>query len=259
MKEPKTLLTFAGHDPSGGAGAGLDLRVFERLGFRGAAVLTSVTAQDAARVRRVHHLPPALVRSQYEALVGEVAPAGIKVGMAGSLDNLRMVARILGRHPDIPKVVDTVFASSSGAALLEKRAVASFLQVMRGAASLLTPNLGEASVLTGRSVKTVEDMKESARSIGESGGIPCLVKGGHLAGAAVDVLWDGRDLHIFGHARVNADVHGTGCFLSAAILAYLATGCLLPQACRRAIALTVRTIRRSVPAGGGRRVFPDPL
>lgn len=259
MKKSKILLSIAGHDPSGGAGAGLDLRVFERLGFRGAAVLTSVTAQDAARVRRVHHLPAAMVKSQYEALSGETALAGIKVGMAGSLKNLEMVARILRRNQGIPRVVDPVFLSSSGAALLEKRAVASFLQVMRGAASLLTPNLAEASSLSGRPVKTLDDMKEAARAIWGSGRIPCLVKGGHLPGTAADVLWDGREFHVFRHARVNADVHGTGCFLSAAILAHLAKGRGLPEACRLAVALTVRTLRRAVPAAGRRRVFPFPL
>src|SRR5512135_1908730 len=159
MKNTKTLLTIAGHDPSGGAGAGLDLRVFERLGFRGAAVLTAVTAQDAVSVKQVHHLPPALVRSQYRALAGRTALAGIKVGMAGSLENLEAAAGILGRHRGLPRVVDPVFLSSSGAALLEKKAAASFLRVIRGTASLLTPNLGEAAVLAGRRVETVEDMK----------------------------------------------------------------------------------------------------
>ena len=259
MKPSKSLLSIAGYDPSGGAGVVLDLRVFERLGFRGAAALTSVTAQDAARVRAVHHLPSALVRSQYQALTGEFEFAGIKVGMAGTLDNLEAIARILRRNDAVPRVVDPVFVSSSGAALLEKRAMGSFLRVIRGAASLLTPNLGEASALAGRPVKTIEDMKDAARAIWESGRIPCLVKGGHLMGAAADVLWDGKTLHLFRHARLDADVHGTGCFLSAAILGHLAGGYGLPEACRRAIALTVRAIRRAVPAGGGRRVFPHSL
>lgn len=253
------LLSIAGYDPSGGAGVILDIRVFERLGFRGAGVLTSVTAQDAARVTRVHHLPAALVRSQFEALSGEIRLAGIKVGMAGSLDNLETIAWILRGNDAIPRVVDPVFVSSSGAALLEKRAVPGFLHVLKGAASLLTPNLGEASALTGRRVKTIDDMKDAARGIWESGRIPCLVKGGHLEGAAADVLWDGRKLQVFRHARVDADVHGTGCFLSAAILGHLAGGCGLAEACRRAIALTVRAMRRAVPAGGGRRVFRFPL
>jgi hydroxymethylpyrimidine/phosphomethylpyrimidine kinase len=255
----KNLLSIAGYDPSGGAGVSLDLRVFNNLGFRGAGVLTSVTAQNTSRVEAVFHLPVGLVRKQYLALNREMQFAGIKVGMVGSLENLAGVARILAAHPAIPRVIDPVLRSSSGALLLERKAVAKFLELLKGKASLVTPNLDEASALSRLRVKSVDDMKEAARRIQESSLVPCLVKGGHLEGEAVDVLCDGGNLKVFRHVRVIKSVHGTGCFLSAAILGCLAGGCGLEEACRRGIALTARGIRKSAPADKGRTVFSFPL
>jgi hydroxymethylpyrimidine/phosphomethylpyrimidine kinase len=255
----KNLLSIAGYDPSGGAGVTLDLRVFEHFGFRGFGVLTAVTAQDARRVEAVCSLPATVVRRQMRVLGRGRRIAGIKVGMAGSLENLAAVARILAAHPAIPRVVDPVFRSSSGARLLEKGAIPEFLSLLGGKASLITPNLDEAAALSGARVETVEGMKEAARRIHEASRVPCLVKGGHLRGEAVDVLWDGRTFTIFRHARLRRNVHGTGCFLTAAILAGLAGGRGLEDACRGGIALTVRGIRKSAPAGGGRRVFVFPL
>lgn len=255
----QNLLSIAGYDPSGGAGVSLDVRIFEHFGFRGFGVLTAVTAQDARRVEGVCDLPAGIVRRQMRALSRGRRFAGIKVGMAGSLENLAAVARILAAHPAIPRVVDPVFRSSSGARLLEKKAVPAFLDLLRGKASLLTPNLDEASALSGVRAVTVDAMREAAVRIFEASRVPCLVKGGHLRGQAVDVLYDGRRLRLFRHARLDRDVHGTGCFLASAILGGLAAGHGLEEACRRAIALTARGIRNSAPAGGGRRVFVFPL
>jgi hydroxymethylpyrimidine kinase/phosphomethylpyrimidine kinase len=175
--------------------------------------------------------------------------------MLGSRENLAAVSRILGAHPGLPRVVDPVLRSTSGFRLLEARGAAEFLRLLRGSASLLTPNLDEASALAGLRVGSVEAMKEAARRIAGECGVPCLVKGGHLRGEVADVLHDGRELSVFRHRRLRRSVHGTGCFLSAAILGYLADGLGLEEACGRGIALTARSIGRSVAAGRGRRVF----
>jgi hydroxymethylpyrimidine/phosphomethylpyrimidine kinase len=259
VRMPKNLLSIAGYDPSGGAGVFLDCRVFEHLGFRGFGVLTAVTAQDARRVEAVFSLPAGLIRRQFGALSARRQFAGLKVGMAGSLENLTAVIRILAAHPDIPRVVDPVFRSSSGAWLLEKKALPRFLGLLKGKASLITPNLDEASALAGIEVQTIDRMKEAAGRIHARCLVPCLVKGGHLKGEAVDVLCDGNGFKTFRHARVNKDVHGTGCFLSAAILGGLAAGNGLEKACRRGIALTTRAIRKSASAGEGRRIFVFPF
>jgi len=253
------LISIAGYDPSGGAGVGHDIRVFGHLGFRGAGILTSVTAQNAAEMKKAFHLPPGIVRSQYEALAGGTRFGGIKTGMTGTLENLAAAARILAANPSLPRVVDPVFKSSSGVELLEKRAVPRFLELIKGRASLITPNLDEAMALTGFRIRTVGDMKEAARRIHRSGLVPCLVKGGHLRGEAVDVLFDGRGFAVFRHEKIGKRVHGTGCFLSAAILGYLAGGRDLEEACRRAIGLTVQSIRKAAPAGKGGAAFSFPL
>lgn len=255
----KNLLSIAGYDPSGGAGVGLDIQVFRHLGFRGSGILTSVTAQNAAKMKKAFHLPPGLVLSQYEALAEGTRFVGIKTGMMGTLENLAAAARILAANPSIPRVVDPVFRSSSGTVLLEKRAVPRFLGLMKSKASLITPNLDEASALTGLLIRTVEDMKEAALRICRSGLVPCLVKGGHLRGEVVDVLFDGQDFAVFRHERLDKRVHGTGCFLSAALLGYLAGGRGLEEACCRAIGLTVRGIRKAAPTGEGRAAFLFPL
>jgi hydroxymethylpyrimidine/phosphomethylpyrimidine kinase len=255
----KKLLSIAGYDPSGGAGVGLDIRVFEYLGFRGLGVLTSATAQNAAKVIQAFHLPGGFVLCQFKALAAETRFSGIKVGMAGTLENLAAIARILASNPSIPRVIDPVFRSSSGAPLLEKKAIPRFLEIVKGKSSLITPNLDEASALSGIRVRTVGDMKEAARRIYEAGLVPCLVKGGHLRGRAVDVLFDGQDFAVFRHARIRKRVHGTGCFLSAAILAYLAGGRDLDKACRLGMGLTGLAIRKAVPAGKGRAFFSFPF
>lgn len=252
----KDLVSIAGYDPSGGAGVLLDLAVFERLGYRGFGVLTAVTAQTAARVARVHPVAPEAVVGQFESLAGTRPVAGIKVGMLATAANLAAVAGLLARRKVVPRVVDPVLRATSGADLLRRRAWPLFLDAFRGRIDLLTPNLDEAGIFTGRRPESVTGMRDAARAIGRAVRAACLVKGGHLEGRAVDVLWDGRTAAVFEHPRHgSSDVHGTGCFLSAAVVGYLAGGLGLEEACVRAIALTTESIRDSLPADGGRRVF----
>ncbi len=254
----ENLLTIAGYDPSGGAGALLDLAVFESFGFRGLGVLTSVTAQSPARVAAVHHLPARVLTGQYETLAGAFDIAGIKVGMLGTAANLAAAARILSGNPAVPRIVDPVLRSSSGALLLEKKAWPLILPLLRERASLLTPNLDEAAALAGFEVRTVEDMREAARRIHRTSRVPCLVKGGHLAGRPVDILFDGRRFRAFEHPRSGRDAHGTGCFLSSSILVFLVRGRPLEDACARGIERTTRAIRAAVPSPERRPVMaPD--
>jgi hydroxymethylpyrimidine/phosphomethylpyrimidine kinase len=252
----KTLLSIAGHDPSGGAGALLDVAVFRMLGFHGAAVLTAITSQGPAGVRGLEPLGPAALLAQYRTLVRDVDLAGIKVGMAATAANLAAIGRILGRHEGLPRVVDPVIRSSSGAWLLEKNAVPGLLEAVRKRASVLTPNLAEAGRLTGRKVGSVEEMTEAARLLFDRTNVPCLVTGGHLAGEAVNVLYDGRRTSFFAKKKIPKDVHGTGCFFSAALLGFLVRGCSLRRACASATDLTYEAIRAAAPQGRGRPVIP---
>jgi len=256
---PPVLVSIAGLDPSGGAGVILDLHVIEGLGFRGAAVVTAVTAQTAAGVRAWRPLPSVMVRKQFDALAEDLKIAGIKVGMLGSGANLRVVAGLLGRSCSVPRVVDPVLRASSGAWLLDRRAAGSLLKAISGRATLITPNLAEASLLTGHTLRSVDQMKAAARGVFEHHGIPCLIKGGRLPGRFVDVLYDGREHALFVHARSGRDVHGTGCFLSSAILGFLTRGRTLHEACHLGIELTSEARSRAVRVGRGRPVFLFPL
>ncbi len=254
----KNLLSIGGFDPSAGAGVLLDTAVFHSLGFRGHAILTALTAQNSRKVRKVLPLPAAFLELQYRILAEEFRPEGIKAGMIASAENLEVVTEIFARNKDIPRVVDPVFRSSSGARLLEKKGVQHYLRALGGKVSLITPNLEEAAVLTGRPVRTLADMRLAASGIHDKSGIPCLVKGGHLKGRTVDVLFDGRLIHDFPHKRIRKDIHGTGCFLASAILAFLAKGYGLVDGCRQGIAITHRSMGRAVRLGRERWVFSPP-
>jgi hydroxymethylpyrimidine/phosphomethylpyrimidine kinase len=251
----KNLVSIAGWDPSAGAGAVLDLRVFERLGHRGFGVLTAVTAQNPQRVSAVFPLPARAVSGQFERLADGIAVGGIKVGMLATLANLRAVARILEVRGLVPRVIDPILRSGSGALLLERKAWPVFLEAVAGRADLITPNLGEAAALARRPVRNLDEMRLAAEKIHRRSGIPCLVKGGHLESQAVDILFDGRAFSVFPHPRLPREVHGTGCFLASAILGYLADGRPLKEACGLGIFRVGRAIRSAVAAGGGQWVF----
>ncbi|MGZ5468578.1 MAG: bifunctional hydroxymethylpyrimidine kinase/phosphomethylpyrimidine kinase [Candidatus Aminicenantales bacterium] len=251
----KDLISIAGWDPSAGAGVLLDLRVFERLGQRGFGVLTAVTAQSPERVGGVFPLPARAVAGQFESLAAGLDIGGIKIGMLATSANLKAVARILEKHTGLPRVIDPVLRSSSGALLLEKKAWPRFLEAVEGRASLITPNLAEAAALTGRPVRNVAEMRSAAEKFHLRSGIPCLVKGGHLEGQAVDILFDGSEFSAFAHPKLARSVHGTGCYLSSAILCYLAEGRPLKEACGLGIFRVGRAIRAAVPGGKDVWVF----
>ncbi len=251
----KDLVSIAGWDPSAGAGVLLDLRVFERLGQRGFGILAAVTAQSPERVGGVFPVPARAVADQFESLTAGLRVGGIKVGMLATSANLKAVARILAKHDCLPRVIDPVLQSSSGALLLEKKAWPRFLETVEGKASLITPNLVEAAVLAGHPVRNVAEMRAAAEKIQRRSGIPCLVKGGHLEGQAVDILFDGNEFSAFAHEKRPRNVHGTGCYLSSAILCYLAQGRPLKEACGLGIVRVARAIRAAVPGGKGVWVF----
>jgi hydroxymethylpyrimidine/phosphomethylpyrimidine kinase len=255
----RTLLSLAGYDPSAGAGLLLDLSVFQRLGFHGAGVATALTVQNTLRVRGVYVVRAAQVDEQYRMLRKDLVLAGLKVGMIGSRQNLRLIGRILSENANVPRVIDPVFRASSGAWLLDQKAVPLFLASIRDRASIITPNLGEASLLTGITVRTQKDMADAARMIFDKSGIPCLIKGGHLRGPITDLFFDGRDFRLYRHPRAAKRVRGTGCFLSASLLGFLVEGYAPARACGLAIGLTLRAIRRARKIGRGPAVITFPL
>jgi hydroxymethylpyrimidine/phosphomethylpyrimidine kinase len=255
----RIALSIAGSDPTGGAGLQLDLQVFRALGVHGAGVVTALTVQDTAKVHRVLPAFPSVVLEQLRALLADLRPQAIKLGMLASDDVLRAVALGLdaarGARP--PLVIDPLLRASDGGLLLERRAWAGLLGLMKGAA-LVTPNLPEAEALAGIDVSTRRGVEQAARwFVAEAGAEAALVKGGHRDGDADDCLarraGDGIALAWLPGERIaGALVHGTGCALSAAIAAGLARGDTLDAALARARVFVRDAIAKAETVGAGR-------
>lgn len=231
-------LTVAGSDSGGGAGIQADLATFAALGVHGATVITCITAQNPTAVTAVQPVRPDVVRSQLEAVAGELEPAAIKTGMLYSAAIIRVVADFLGAWgKDRPAVVvDPVMVATSGARLLRDSAVRILEERLLPLARLVTPNLDEARILAGFEVRDLDGLRRASRVIRDRYGCAALVKGGHLAGpTAVDVFWDGSREWVLEAPRVlGVSSHGTGCTYSAAIAAHLACGSSTAAAVRRA-------------------------
>ena len=244
-------LTIAGSDPTGGAGLQLDLQVFALHGVHGMAVPTALTVQTTKGVRRTSPVFPSVVAEQISALLDDVRPHALKLGMLATDDVLLAVANALDRHA-IPRVVDPVFRASDGSFLLEQRALGNLVERLIHGAALVTPNLSEAEALTGET-----DPERAARAFLELGAEAALVKGGHAEGPPDDYLATraGTGVWLRGTRSDVGPVHGTGCALSAAITARLARGESLEPAVRAAKDWVARAIAESVALGKGARIL----
>ena len=245
-------LTVGGSDSGGGAGIQADLKTFHAFEVFGTTAITCITAQNPNRVSSVQALKPRIVVEQMDRVFEAFRIGGAKTGMLYSAAIVETVADGFARRKFRNLVVDPVMVASSGAVLLKKNAIAALKTDLFPQAAVVTPNLAEAEVLWRRSVCTLDDLRESARTLADRYGVPFLVKGGHLLGArrAVDVLFDGRCLHEF-HAAVvpNVKTHGTGCTFSAAIAANLALGYNLCESTTRAKRFITRAIRDALKVG----------
>jgi hydroxymethylpyrimidine/phosphomethylpyrimidine kinase len=245
-------LTIAGSDSGGGAGIQADLKTFSAFRVFGMSVITAVTAQNSLGVQGVENLPPAFVAQQMRSVLSDFGADAAKCGMLSTAPIIEAVAATLGEHPVEKLVVDPVMVAKSGDPLLEAGARRALVTRILPLALVVTPNLPEAEVLAGIPVAARADMEEAARRIHRLGPRHVLVKGGHLKGEAVDLLWDGRNITAFTAPRVDSpNTHGTGCTFSAAIAAGLARGRPLGDAIREAKAYVTRAIRDGFTAGRG--------
>jgi hydroxymethylpyrimidine/phosphomethylpyrimidine kinase len=246
-------LTIAGSDSGGGAGIQADLRTFAAHRLHGTSAITAVTAQNSVGVTDWLALPPRLVASQIEAVATDMPVAASKTGMLASAEIIGAVADAAARLRLGPLVVDPVMVAKSGDRLLDAAAERAYVERLFPRAALVTPNLFEAEALLGRPVRDLAAMRDAARALAALGARAVLVKGGALAGEAVDVFFDGERLVEIPGPRVDTrNVHGTGCTLSAAICARLAQGEPLLDAVRGAKAYLLEALRRSYTVGHGR-------
>lgn len=228
-----TVLTIAGSDPSGGAGIQADLRTFEAFKAKGLSAITAITAQSEEKVFSVYPVP-ADILSQQLASISECKIDAVKIGMIGSAANVKAIVLFLHSINVQHVVIDPVFRSTSGTPLLAEHAMKMFKEELLPLATVITPNADEAGVLTGMRIWNVGTMKESAHQIhaetwqfrqDKSKPLNVLVKGGHVSGDPIDVLYDGTKYTEFSAKRISGDgKHGTGCVLSSAISANLANG-----------------------------------
>src|SRR6202047_2092158 len=249
---PNLLLTIAGFDPSCGAGIAADLKTFAAHGCYGVAPITSLTVQSTEGVQAVHNTPSAELREQLEVLAKDCDIAAVKIGMLGNRGKAVVVAEFLDAHKFAHVVHDPVMKSSSGTELLDTAGIKYVATELLKRSSVITPNIPEAEILAGMTIKDLADMEAAARKIVEMGAHAVIVKGGHME-RAVDVLFDGNEMVALAGDRVREEtLHGTGCTFAAAIAAQLASGRPLKEAAMLAKAYVTKAIEKSYPTGKGR-------
>ncbi len=249
----KRVMTIAGSDSGGGAGIQADLKTFSAFGVYGMSAVTAVTAQNTQTVEAIFPLSPELVSLQIRTVAKDIGIDGVKTGMLGNREVAEVVSEEISTLGLVKVVVDPVMVAKSGDLLLKEEAIVTVAQHLLPLSHLVTPNLHEASMLSGLKVETIDDMKKACRRIRDLGPRNVLVKGGHLTGfELVDILFDGENYHSFPGKRIDTPhTHGTGCTFSAALCALLVLGRPIVQAVREARQYMELVISHALPLGKG--------
>lgn len=228
-----TVLTIAGSDSSGGAGIQADLKTMMAYGVFGMSVITAITAQNTCGVTGIENVSTGMIEAQFEAVMKDILPAAVKIGMLSSVEICQTVRNCLEKYSPKHVVLDPVMVATSGSILLEKSAQEA-LESLFPYAEVITPNLPEAEVLTGSRAKDTADMERMAKQLYEQYGCAVLVKGGHLQDTADDLFYDGTP-HWYSGERIDSEnTHGTGCTLSSAVASGLALGHSLEESVKGA-------------------------
>lgn len=253
----KQLLTIAGSDPTGGAGIQADLKTFAALGTYGMSCICAVVAENTTRVTAVQNITPDMVTAQLTDVYDDIPPDAVKTGMLSTPAIVRAVADFLRAHRGPPVVVDPVMVATSGGLLLEPEAVDIYREALFPEAALITPNIPEAEVLTGLTIRNADDMARAAEALLSYGCGAALVKGGHRVEDALDVLADGQGVHTFRGTRVDTkNTHGTGCTLSSALAVFLARGLALEDAVAAAKAYLTGALQSAAKGSVGKGCGP---
>ena len=237
MSTPPKVLVIAGSDSGGGAGIQADVKSVMANGAHATTVITAVTAQNSQGVQGIWSLDLVAVRAQFRSVMDDIGADAIKVGMLGTRELVGEVSALLAPYADsVPIVLDPVCASKHGDPLLEQAALASLCSELMPLATVVTPNIPEASLLLGVNADTTIEQSHAATELVRLGAAAALVKGGHATDeSAVDILFDGDELRHFSAQRSSTEhTHGTGCTLASAIAARLAAGDLLVEAVAKA-------------------------
>jgi hydroxymethylpyrimidine kinase/phosphomethylpyrimidine kinase len=253
-KKMHKVLTIAGSDSCCGAGVQADLKTISALGAYGTCAITAVTAQNTLGVSSVFELPAASVGQQIDAVISDIGADALKTGMLTNEEVVEIVSDRVKNHKLKNLVVDPIIMSHSGERLLSSNGVKKLISTLIPLSCLITPNIPEAEILTGRKIKSLSDMKDAAKSIHEQGARNVLIKGGHVTndGEAIDILYDGKSFECFEEKRIKAEnVHGTGCIYSAAIATELAKGNDLTTSITTAKKFVTEIIKNPLTLGKG--------
>lgn len=256
MYKYPVVLSIAGSDSGGGAGIQADLKTMSALGCFGTTAITAITVQNTMGVTGIHAVPVEFVIGQIRSVMDDLKPSAIKIGMVYSAELVQGIVATLKHYPDVPVIFDPVMVTSSGDRLIQAQTVDAFKLSLFPLATLITPNLDEASVLRGKQISTVEEMKVAAQQLLQYGSEAVLIKGGHLASEELSDVYlhqDG-DLKVFTSRKIETrNTHGTGCTLSSAIACYVALGNDLSTAVEKSTLYVARAIEhgRDVKTGEG--------
>ena len=250
----KIALTIAGSDSGGGAGIQADLKTFHQFGAFGTSVLVAVTAQNTKGVTAIHPIPVEIVDAQLDAVADDLSPHAFKTGMLATSELVELVANAIVRHRFPNYVLDPVMVATSGDSLLDSEAERTVLERLVPLATVVTPNLDEASILIQNTVDSLEKMVEAGKALVQAGARAALIKGGHLRrDELTDVLVTETTIRKFRHPKQATDsTHGTGCTLSSAIVVGLASGLELEKAVERALNFVQSAIKSAPGLGQGR-------
>lgn len=251
MSIPRAL-TVAGSDSGGGAGIQADLKTFTVRKVYGMSAITAITAQNTMGVEGIHPIPLDMIGKQIEMVIEDIGVDAVKTGMLGTSEIIELVAGKLKQYHAPNIVVDPVMVAKGGAKLLQDNAVKSLITHLLPLATIVTPNIPEAEVITGSSIKNMDDMTQAAKEIVAMGSKAVIVKGGHLEGEPLDLLFDGIEFTTFKGTRVQTrHTHGTGCTFAACITAELAKGKGLLDSIHTAKAFISAAITKELGLGRG--------
>jgi len=246
----KTALTIAGSDPTGGAGLQADLKVFRAFGVHGLSIVSAITAQNTVAVESVLPVEKDFLGQQLHTLLSDIRPDAMKAGMLYSEWAVDLIAEVIKEYSLHNLVIDPVTVSSSGKALVADGTLDAIKEKLFPLARIITPNIYEASVLTGLRIEERKDMEEAAKILKYMGTEVVVITGGHLEAIALDVYYDG-EFHDVESEKVKGEYHGTGCAFSAAITASIALGRIPLESVREAKEFSSRAIRKAYHPGKG--------
>lgn len=248
----KTILTIAGSDCSGGAGIQADLKTFSAHGLFGMSVVVSVVAENTKEVISVENISQKVIEDQMDAVFNDIFPEAVKIGMLSTPEVMKSVALKLKQYKPKNIVIDPVMYAKNGFPLMDRKNIEALIENIIPLADLLTPNIPEAEEITKSKIKTKEDMEKAAIEISKMGCKSVLIKGGHLEGDALDILYTNNKFYYFNNKRINTkNTHGTGCTLSSAIASNLALGDDISDAVKKGKDYVTLAIENSLNLGSG--------